>query len=152
LRSKNSQDGEDVAGELHPIIAVDLQGASEGGDVAMHQSLDNGGGALVWKGVEAYKAAEPILAGQDVPVSCRSLQQGPNQVDEQDLLGVPMAGWDVNTSPQPLLGDLLYAVGANLNPRRASRSLSVVGASQSMMRAIYASYIAMPSWLSVCPR
>ncbi len=92
-----SQGGEDTAGELHPIVAVDLQVASEGGIVAMHQSLGNGGGTLVQERVEAHEAAESILAGQDIWVPCQGLRQGPNQVNVQDLLGVPLAGWNMDT-------------------------------------------------------
>ena len=71
-----------LAGELHPIVGVDLQGASERGQVAVQQSLSHREGALVGDGVEADRPAEPILAGEDIAVPSWGLWQWPHQVDK----------------------------------------------------------------------
>ena len=90
-----------MACEFHPIIAVDLQGATKDSNMLIHHNLGDRRGPFVRDGVEADETAEPVLTSQDILVPCRGPGQGAYQIDEQDLLRVTLAGGHMDTRLNP---------------------------------------------------
>jgi len=109
------QECKDLASEFQSIVTVNLEGAAKDSQVLLHEGVRHSVGSLVRDGVEADESAEPILAGQDIPITGRCQRQGAYQVNIEHLLGIALTGGHMDAILDPLSGDLLDAFWAGLN-------------------------------------